>query len=90
MVSKSNHLSIKVITDIALSIANCPSLSLTMKLLFSIEGSPSSTSSAVVTVLVDDINDNAPVITTTTYTSNVGENLPAGQLICKVNIFQYP
>ncbi|XP_028399799.1 protocadherin Fat 4-like isoform X2 [Dendronephthya gigantea] len=48
-------------------------------------GSPSSSSLAFVTILVDDINDNAPVITTTSYTSTVMENSPAGQLVCKVS-----
>ncbi len=49
------------------------------------EGSPSSTSLAFVTIIIDDINDNTPVITTTSYTSSIRENLLAGQLVCKVN-----
>jgi hypothetical protein len=35
--------------------------------------------------MIDDVNDNAPVLTTTTYTSSVMENLAAGQLVCKVS-----
>jgi hypothetical protein len=52
---------------------------------FFIGGSPSSDSLAFITIVVDDVNDNAPVITTTSYTSSVRENLPAGQLVFKVD-----
>ena len=36
---------------------------------------------------MDDVNDNAPILITTTYTSNVMENLGAGQLVCKVDTY---
>ena len=39
---------------------------------------------AFITVLVDALKDNPPVITTTSYSLYIKENLPAGQLICKV------
>ena len=52
--------------------------------LFFTGGSPSLQSTVQVTINIADINDNAPVLTPSTYIATIRENLPVGQSILHV------
>ena len=47
-------------------------------------GSPSLQSTVQVTIDIVDVNDNAPIITPSSYVAGVMENLPSGQSVLRV------
>lgn len=52
--------------------------------LFLSAGSPSLQSTVQVTIDIVDVNDNAPIITPSSYVAGVMENLPSGQSVLRV------
>ncbi|XP_048580487.1 cadherin-23-like isoform X2 [Nematostella vectensis] len=50
-------------------------------------GSPTLQATVQVTINIQDVNDNTPVLTSSTYTASVPENQPPGQSVLKISVF---
>ncbi|XP_043223379.1 protein dachsous-like [Amphibalanus amphitrite] len=57
----------------------------TLNITASDHGQPPLTASALVTVLVEDVNDNQPIFSRTVYTANVSERAPVGTFVARVS-----